>query len=117
MTAAAGMGRLSAKYRPAVPRPLAQGDLRSWILAPRVGAGARPLGAATGRGLGLLAPELAGALEALFALVLAQDAGFLDARLESAQQLIERLTLASFNVHAETFLVTNSELGSGSSPL
>jgi hypothetical protein len=60
---------------------------------------ARPLGSAARGRLGFFTPQLAGALEALLALVLAQDAGLLDTGLEAAQQLIEGLAFTSFNVH------------------
>ena len=73
----------------------------SWnILTPRFGANSRPLGTSTRRCFRLLAAQLTGALEALFALVLAQNAGFVDTGLEPPQQLIEWLAFASFNVHA-----------------
>jgi hypothetical protein len=56
-------------------------------------------GTPTGGSLGLLTRELAIALEEALALVLAQDARFLDTRLEAAHQLIDRLVLANGYLH------------------
>src|SRR5207302_4990311 len=69
------------------------------------GARSRSLGTASRGGLGLFAAQLAGALEALLALVFAQDASFIDTCLEPSQQLIERLAFASFNVHSKIQVV------------
>ena len=50
-------------------------------------------------GLGLFAAQLASALEALLALVLAEDASLVDAGFEPTQELIEWLAFASFHMH------------------
>ena len=76
---------------------------RDRALAARFGACARPLRPPSSGGLGLLTTQLTRALEALLALVFAQDASLVDAGLESPQKLIERLALASFNVHKPRF--------------
>jgi len=68
-------------------------------LAARFRASARPLRTTSSRGFGFFTAQLTSALEALFALVLAQDAGFINTGLEAPQQLIEWLAFASFNVH------------------
>jgi len=68
-------------------------------LAPCFGAGSRALGASPSGSFRFLPAQLTCALEALLALVLAQDARFIDTRFESPKKLIERLALASFNVH------------------
>ena len=54
---------------------------------------------ASRRCLGFLPRQLGIGLEVALALVLAQNAGFIDARLESTQHLVEGLSIAGLDVH------------------
>jgi hypothetical protein len=69
-------------------------------LATRFRANARSFRATSCRGLGLFSSQFTCTLEALFALVFAQDTGLIDTGLEAPQELVEGLAFASFYVHA-----------------
>jgi len=67
-------------------------------------ANPRPLAPPPSGSFRFFAPQFARALEALLALVFAQNPSFVDTSLEAPQELIEWLAFANFNVHLRFFM-------------